>query len=127
MHVSHRSWKQEQKALLDALPVKEFHGIKVLCHGTSFIASESSVLQRFSFDQQSTFYWHTGGRVDKSKRARDGHSWKQDGNAKMSVKCELGYLCHDHIFEGLLGGLPYAVSVRAQNLEANEPEWLKPC
>lgn len=33
--------------------------------------------------------WHTGGRVDKSKRARDGHSWKQqDGNAKIPVKCE---------------------------------------
>ena len=26
---------------------------------------------------------------------------------------------NDHIFEGLLGGLPYAVSVRAHNLEAN--------
>ena len=24
----------------------------------------------------------------------------------------------DHIFEGLLGGLPYAVAVRAHNLEA---------
>ena len=52
---------EEQKALLDALPVKEFHAIKV----------------------------------------------EELTNRKEP----------DHIFEGLLGGLPYAVSVRAHNLE----------
>ena len=37
----------------------------------------------------------------------------------LSALCIPIFEGQDHIFEGLLGGLPYAVSVRAHYLEAN--------
>lgn len=60
---------EEQKELLDALPVREFHGIKV---------------EEFTDPKEP-----------------------------------------DHIFEGLLGGLPYAVAVRAHNVEGWS-DWSEP-
>lgn len=170
-HFSHQSWKQEQKALLDALPVKEFHAIKVLCHGTSFTASESSVLQRFFW---STWSFSTPGslvvtflkslskfagsnigvphgsililffpcpamslahrwkswQIEKSpwRPQLEAARWECEDTCEVRVKhVHLGCFCQDHIFEGLLGGLPYAVSVRAHNLEANVAQNMSDC